>query len=505
MRSVVFFTLGLAEESKVIHNEQKDKPKKVRKRAPPTMGWMSWERFRCEVDCTQFPNECINEALYQRIAKKMVDDGYRDAGYVNVHVDDCWENNGTNERDASGMLVANATRFPSGMKGLGDYLHNLKLQFGLYTDIGTRTCGGYPGTMGSEEIDAQTFANWGVDYIKVDGCYAGTEDYIKGYPKFGQALQKTGRKITYSCSWPAYLGDDESKKPFKEMADAYCDTWRNWGDIENTFGSIHSIINHWGDYNQTLPWASDTYGYNDADMIMAGNNHYGKVVPLAIAKIQLAVWSIIASPMIMSNDLATVTQEYKDILLNRNMISVNQADSPTGGVLYRVAKGLTHVWGRIVEDGLVLAMFVTDDRLMVRFSFDWSKLPGVGLGTNGWLNIWTGAQMGGPVPTLFKVQGTDILFIKVFFAKLETEDGYVDDTLEDWAKELHGSDFATAISSEDGPINAEVTVSRPDAEAPRTEETIPSNATQKNKMQLRDEWLAKHKSESKPPEQEFYA
>jgi hypothetical protein len=122
------------------------------------MGWMSWERFRCEVDCTAHPNECINEALYKRIADRIASDGYLEAGYNQVSIDDCWEEKSGR---VDGKLVPNATRFPSGLKALGDYMHGKGVNFGIYSDEGTKTCGGYPGSKGYEEVDAQTFNEWG--------------------------------------------------------------------------------------------------------------------------------------------------------------------------------------------------------------------------------------------------------------------------------------------------------------------------------------------------------
>ena len=100
-------------------------------------------------------------------------------------------------------LRQNSSRFPSGLKALGDYMHSKGATFGLYTAESPSTCGGYPASAGFEELDAKQFAAWGVDYIKVDGC--GAKDYYKGgYRSMGLALEGSGRDIVYSCSWPAY-------------------------------------------------------------------------------------------------------------------------------------------------------------------------------------------------------------------------------------------------------------------------------------------------------------
>lgn len=108
------------------------------------------------------------------------------------------------ERDENGKLVADRTRFPNGMEYVSDYIHDKGLKFGLYQDYGTKTCAGYPGVIGHMESDAQQFADWNVDYVKLDGCYSDLDDMDEGYPAFGQHLNDTGRPMVYSCSWPVY-------------------------------------------------------------------------------------------------------------------------------------------------------------------------------------------------------------------------------------------------------------------------------------------------------------
>jgi len=381
-------------------------------RKGPPMGWMSWERFRCEVDCVTKPDECISERLYKTQADLLVKHGYVAAGYNGIHVDDCWSNQFTNERDeVTHEIVANATRFPSGMKGLGDYLHSLGLHFGLYTDIGNRTCGNYVGSFNYEEIDAQSFARWGVDYIKVDGCYARQWVYNERYKVLGDAMNRTGRPITYSCSWPAYLGNDESKKPFDKFVEAGCDTWRNWADIQNDFRSVTAIINHWATYNKTL--TGFTKGYHDPDMILAGSDHSGHMMSLDQARIQLSVWSIVAAPLILSNNLATVPEEYRWIIQNRAMIAIDQSRFPPGGVLFRNKDA--HVWGRVVEDGVAIALVVlsADKGKVAKFTINWA-IYGPDVGHHGIVNIWTSQK----VPEYqedFEVKGQGVLFLKALF------------------------------------------------------------------------------------------
>ena len=130
------------------------------------MGWMSWEIFRCEVDCVKHNESCINEYLYKVQTDRLVSDGYLAAGYNGIHLDDCWMQR-TPERDAEGHLVPDKARFPSGFKALGDYMHNKGVKFAIYTAESKHTCAGYPASQGYEKVDADTFASWGVDYLKV--------------------------------------------------------------------------------------------------------------------------------------------------------------------------------------------------------------------------------------------------------------------------------------------------------------------------------------------------
>jgi hypothetical protein len=136
---------------------------------PPAQ--MSWQVFRCEVDCNADPNNCINEQLYRQQTDALVAGGYLAAGYNGIHMDDCWP---AWQRDpTSGALVANSTRFPSGMKALGDYMHGKGVQFATYTAESPTTCAGYPASLDHETLDANTFASWGVDYLKVRGRQGG--------------------------------------------------------------------------------------------------------------------------------------------------------------------------------------------------------------------------------------------------------------------------------------------------------------------------------------------
>src|SRR5437762_3261181 len=122
----------------------------------PPMGWNSWNKFGCNV----------SEEMIRQMADAMVSSGMKDAGYQYVVIDDCWQV----ERDASGNIVADAKRFPAGIKALADYVHSRGLKFGIYSDAGSKTCAKRPGSLGHEHQDALQYAGWGVDYLKYDWC-----------------------------------------------------------------------------------------------------------------------------------------------------------------------------------------------------------------------------------------------------------------------------------------------------------------------------------------------
>ncbi|KAF4704360.1 hypothetical protein FOZ62_022792 [Perkinsus olseni] len=287
----------------------------------PPMGWLSWERFGCETDCVAHPDTCISERLYTDMADVLIRDGYKDVGYEYVNIDDCWS---TKERDEkTGEILPDPQRFPHGIKWLADYMHRRGLKLGLYADIGTYTCGGYPGLEGHFEQDINTFAEWGIDSLKVDGCYADPTVFGKSYPELGRILNATNRPILYSCSWPAYLSDHAENDDVlvKEIAPA-CNLWRNYGDIEDSWASVEDITNFWARNTSTdiLVRAAGPGHWNDPDMILVGNNG----LSLSEQQSQFSLWAILAAPLYMTADLRAMPPWAREILQNKEVIAVNQ-------------------------------------------------------------------------------------------------------------------------------------------------------------------------------------
>ncbi|XP_030748155.1 alpha-N-acetylgalactosaminidase-like [Sitophilus oryzae] len=279
----------------------------------PPMGWLSWERFRCLVDCQKYPSECISENLFKRTADKMASDGYLAAGYEYIIIDDCWA---SKSRDSENRLQSDPDRFPSGIKALADYVHSLGLKLGIYGDYGTYTCGGYPGSIDYLELDADTFAQWGIDYLKLDGCYAETDGMEEGYAKMSQYLNNTGRPIVFSCSFPAYKDLEANYS----MAVEYCNLWRNYGDIDDSWEDVRDIATWFSTNQDFLRKYAGPGHWNDPDMLIIGN--FG--LSLEQSKSQMTIWSILAAPLIMSVDLDNISSEFRDILLNSDAIRINQ-------------------------------------------------------------------------------------------------------------------------------------------------------------------------------------
>ncbi len=310
-------------------------------RTPP-MGFMSWMTFRCGTDCVANPTTCISEALYREQADALVSGGFLAAGYDTIHLDDCIvakQRNSTTQR-----LEADPIRFPSGFAALGSYLHDRGVKFGVYTAISSTTCGGYPGSKGFEQLDADTFSEAGADYIKADGC-GDPAYYPLGYPALGAALQATGRDIVYSCSWPAYLGDDEAAKPFAAFIASGCNLWRNYLDMGPTGGYAAGVLEHFGNYSRALAeWAGPGH-FHDADMLLAGVEG----VPEDLMQSQLALYCILALPLIMGNDLRAVSPRARAMLLNRGALAINQ--DPAGRAGVRLTAGPQQVWLRPLANG----------------------------------------------------------------------------------------------------------------------------------------------------------
>ncbi len=285
------------------------------------MGWNSWNKFACDV----------SERLIRETADAMVSSGLQAAGYQYVNIDDCWQVS----RDAGGTIVADSSRFPSGIRALADDVHRKGLKLGIYTDAGTLTCEKRPGSLNHETQDMKTYAAWGVDYVKVDWCHAEGLDPEVQYAKFRDAIAGAGRPIVFSiCNWGV-------KAPWRWGA-ATGNLWRTTGDIGDTFDRM-SVI---GFSQNGLEKFSGPGHWNDPDMLEVGNggmnrNEY---------RTHMGLWALLAAPLLAGNDLRTMTAETKEILTNPEVIAVDQDKRGVQG--HRVGQeGPLEVWVRPLADG----------------------------------------------------------------------------------------------------------------------------------------------------------
>ncbi|XP_050415027.1 alpha-galactosidase A isoform X2 [Patella vulgata] len=294
-------------------------------RTPP-MGWLSWERFRCNIDCKNDPDNCISENLYMKMADLMVSEGFKDAGYQFVNIDDCWM---ARERDSKGRLQADPDRFPHGIKALADYIHSKGLKLGIYEDFGTETCGGYPGSEFYMQSDANSFAEWDVDMLKFDGCNSDPKDMDTGYPVMSQFLNLTGHKMVFSCEWPLYQVVTKQKPNYAAIRTA-CNLWRNYRDVQDGWDSIVSIIDFYGKDEGNFSGFAGPGGWNDPDMLVVGD--FG--LSYNQQKTQMALWSLWSAPLFMSTDLRTIDSASKALLQHPGLIAINQ--DPLGAQAVRL-------------------------------------------------------------------------------------------------------------------------------------------------------------------------
>ncbi|XP_064638096.1 alpha-N-acetylgalactosaminidase-like isoform X1 [Lineus longissimus] len=307
----------------------------------PPMGWLTWERFRCNTDCKNDPNNCISERLIKEMALHMKNNGYLAAGYEYITIDDCWP---ALERDPkTAKLVPDPERFPNGMKHLADYVHSLGMKFGIYEDFGTKTCGGYPGSEFYMQLDANTFAEWGVDLLKFDGCYSDPKQMDEGYAVMQFFLNQTGRPMVYSCEWPLYQQGSGMKPDYKSIA-KYCNMWRNYGDIQDSWDSIESIIEYYGKNPANFSSYAGPGHFNDPDMLIVGD--YG--LSLTQQQSQMAMWAMMAAPLVMSVDLRAIPAESVAILQNKRVIAVNQDKLGVQGTRIQVS-GNIQLWRKPIQ------------------------------------------------------------------------------------------------------------------------------------------------------------
>ena len=317
----------------------------------PPLGWNTWNTFGLT----------INESLILESAQAMVDSGLKDAGYTYVVIDDGWS---LPERDAQGHLVADPQKFPRGIRALADDLHAMGMKLGIYSCAGLMTCGGYPGSNGYEFEDAQSFADWHVDYLKYDYCYKPLHECGEQlYQRMSMALANCGRDILLSaCSW----GADQTPDWIKTTG-AGC--WRSTVDIVDSWESILNLAKQ----QKELLQHNSIGCFNDMDMLVVGMNGSGNVGLAGCTETQykthFSLWAFLQSPLMIGCDVRNMAPETIRLLTNRDVLAVNQDSgcrqpfSVGGSVNYACGDMEdSFIWAKLLDNGdLAVGMFNLSD------------------------------------------------------------------------------------------------------------------------------------------------
>lgn len=256
----------------------------------PPMGWNGYNALQCSDE--------LDEAKVKANIEALVASGMQSAGYQHVNLDVCWEL----PRSAAGERVFDPERLPGGIAGLSQYVHERGFSLGVWAP--TEDCQATPGGRGHETVDAESYAAWGIDYLKYVLC--GTPDPEAAFSAMDGALELSGRAIVLSVS----------AAPFQEWMPEVGELWRTSFDAEPTWASLVRQI------DDTVPLAAYARpgAFNDPDMLEIGNAG----LTLGEQRVQFSVWSILSAPLLAGNDLSTMNDETRAILTNQGLIAWDQ-------------------------------------------------------------------------------------------------------------------------------------------------------------------------------------
>ncbi len=317
----------------------------------PQMGWNSWNKFQGN----------ISEEVIKGIADAMVEEGLLEAGYTYLNIDDCWHG----KRDADGFIQVDAKKFPSGMKALADYVHSKGLKMGIYSDAGTETCGGYPGSLGHEYQDAIQYARWGIDYLKYDWCNTPNINPQGAYTLISDALRAAGRPILLSmCEW----GNSHPWKWARDVGHSWRTTPDIWCDFDSLrvfpgytqFGVMQCI-----NFNDSLRQYAGPGHWNDPDMLEVGNGMTENE-----DRAHFTMWCMMASPLILGNDLRNMSDATRRIILNKEMIAIDQDPLGVQGLHYCDLDGLSF-WFKPLKNGDWAFTILNPTRSDVTVELNW--------------------------------------------------------------------------------------------------------------------------------------
>ncbi|KAF2231398.1 glycoside hydrolase family 27 protein [Viridothelium virens] len=382
----------------------------------PALGWNSWNAYHCDV----------SEDKILQAANFVVSLGLKDVGYEYINVDDCWSvKSGRNT--TTQQIIPNATTFPDGISGTAEQVHALGLKIGIYSSAGTETCAGYPASIGYENVDAATFAAWGIDYLKYDNCNVpsnwtdtcvscvsdyytpalnqngscagepslcpsgynySTSNTASRYRLMRDALLAQNRTILYSlCDWgQAYV---------ESWGNATGNSWRMSDDISPPFERILAILNE----NSFQLNATDFWGHNDADMLEVGNG-----ISAAQTRSHFALWAAMKSPLIIGTDLSGVSDADVAVLKNAYLLAFNQ-DAEVGAPATPYKWGVNpdytfnasfpaEYWSGESSNGTLVLVGNWLNETMSKVA-NYSEIPGLQAGgAYQVVDVWAGSSLG---------------------------------------------------------------------------------------------------------------
>lgn len=310
----------------------------------PPMGWSSWNRF----------GDRIDDATVRAMADAMVTSGLAKAGYRYINIDDGWQG----ERDTDGQLRPNA-KFPD-MKALTQYVHDRGLKIGIYSSQGPKTCAGYTGSYGHVQQDAQTFADWGFDWLKYDLCsgewfYNDADSVRRSYYEMGAALKATGRQFVYSlCQYGRFEVQTWGRSVGGHL-------WRTTGDITDDYKTMADI-----GFDRNPKYApAGPNGWNDPDMLEVGNGGMSD----AAYRTHMTLWAMSAAPLLMGHDLRQTSPAALAILTNADVIAIDQDRLGVQGTAVR-KEGKVEIWRKPLADGRVAVAFFNRGSVSQTARFD---------------------------------------------------------------------------------------------------------------------------------------
>jgi alpha-galactosidase len=302
--------------------------------AQPPMGWNSWNHFGSK----------ITDRDVRSVADAMAINGMREAGYKYINIDDGWQGG----RDKEGKIFPN-DRFPD-MQSLSAYIHSKGFKLGIYSSPGEKSCAGFEGGMQHETQDAQTFASWGIDFLKYDICTyrkvlaaeapndpeLAKHMMMQVFGRMADALAATGRPIVYSVS------QHGMSEIWKWGPQIHANLWRVGDDVSDNYLSVTEI----GFAQAGLASFAGPGHWNDPDMLEIGN----KGLSADEAKTQMSLWSLLAAPLLAGNDPDSTSAENLAILTNHEVIAIDQdASGHQGDRIW--SQGPLEIWERDLKDG----------------------------------------------------------------------------------------------------------------------------------------------------------